>query len=258
MPINRPKNIKINKIERKNFSKVYRRFPLRKRIILTPKLFKFNKALFKTKYYKKAYNSINRSSLIKDFNIPEYYDLPLHYNHTVIKLLFQNPHTLFVYWNISESDYTRFLNQYGEYLFSDTKPILIVHNVTKNYKFEVEINDYAHSWYIHVNDAKCEYSVELGRRQLSYRNCLNLPNDYLFITSSNQIEIPNNKVLVNTLKGPVCYKNIKTNQLTYKHIDSLESFKNITGISAYTSDISNDEYDSNLFDVLQNSSSTFK
>ncbi len=31
-----------------------------------------------------------------------------------------------------------------------------------NYTFEIEINDFANSWYLHVNDGNCEYKVELG------------------------------------------------------------------------------------------------
>ena len=48
--------------------------------------------------------------------------------------------------------------------FSKTKPVLIIHNETMNYSFEIEINDFANSWYLHVNDADCKYVIELGRR----------------------------------------------------------------------------------------------
>ena len=30
-----------------------------------------------------------------------------------------------------------------------------------HYAFEVEINDFANSWYLHVNDANCDYKIEL-------------------------------------------------------------------------------------------------
>ncbi|MEI3434642.1 MAG: hypothetical protein V8R26_06685 [Clostridia bacterium] len=33
-----------------------------------------------------------------------------------------------------------------------------------NYTFEIEINDFANCWYFNINDEKCEYVVELGRR----------------------------------------------------------------------------------------------
>ena len=47
---------------------------------------------------------------------------------------------------------------------NDTKPVLIITNKTMNYTFEVEINDFANSWYLPLNDPDCDYSVELGRK----------------------------------------------------------------------------------------------
>ena len=94
----------------------------------------------------------------------EYYDLPYSYNQTVVKVLAQTPKTLFVYWEISEDDKEKFKEQYGENFFETTKPVLIIHNETLNYSFEVEINDFANSWYLHVNDSKADYKIELGRR----------------------------------------------------------------------------------------------
>ena len=46
----------------------------------------------------------------------------------------------------------------------NTKPVLVVHNETKGYSFEVEINDFANCWYLNVNDSKCKYKIELGRK----------------------------------------------------------------------------------------------
>ena len=31
-----------------------------------------------------------------------------------------------------------------------------------NYSFEIPINDFANSWYLHVNDSKCDYRIELA------------------------------------------------------------------------------------------------
>ena len=73
----------------------------------------------------------------------EYYDLPYRYNQTVVKVLAQTPTTLFIYWDISDEDRKRFEEQYGENFFESTKPILVVHNDTLGYSFEVEINDFA-------------------------------------------------------------------------------------------------------------------
>ena len=89
--------------------------------------------------------------------IVEYYDLPYRYNETVVKILYQTPNTLFVYWDIADSDRENYINQYGENFFNITRPVLIIHNDTMKYSFEIPINDFANSWYLHINDSKCNY-----------------------------------------------------------------------------------------------------
>ena len=92
----------------------------------------------------------------------EYYDLPYRYNQTVVKVLAQTPTTLFIYWDISDNDIEKFKEKYGNDFFEKTEPVLIIYNDTLNYQFEVKINDFANSWYLHVADSKCDYRVELG------------------------------------------------------------------------------------------------
>ena len=105
-----------------------------------------------------------KKSASSKINLLEYYDLPYRYNQTIVKVLAQTPKTLFVYWDVSDEDRKNYIKQYGEDFFNTTKPVLIIHNVTMNYTFEIEINDFANCWYFNINDEKCEYVVELGRR----------------------------------------------------------------------------------------------
>ena len=100
--------------------------------------------------------------------VVEYYDLPYRYNETIVKILYQSPETLFVYWDIADSDRENYIKQYGENFFNITRPVLIVHNDTMGYSFEIPINDFANSWYLHINDSKCNYRIELGRRPNYY------------------------------------------------------------------------------------------
>lgn len=144
----------------------------------------------------------------------EYYDLPYKYNKTVVKALAQNPNTLFVYWEISDEDRNDFIKKYGKDFFNITKPVLIVHNITDKYSFEINIDDFANNWYIHVNDSKCQYSIELGRRFKESNDIVN--EDYLYITSSNMIESPNDHVLFFKDTNEVYFKNIHTNKYTTK------------------------------------------
>ena len=122
----------------------------------------------------------------KKVEIVEYYDLPYRYNQTIVKVLAQTPTNLFIYWDISDTDRKNFEKRYGENFFETTRPILIVHNNTLNYSFEVEINDFANSWYLHVADSKCDYRIELGRRPIIKSK--KLTEDYIHVYTSNEIE----------------------------------------------------------------------
>ena len=165
------------------------------------------------------------SKTIVKTNTVEYYDLPYNYNKTVVKILAQTPKTLFVYWEISDEDREKFKKQYGENFFETTKPILIVHNDTLNYTFEVEINDFANSWYLHVNDSKSDYRIELGRRPISPNNTIK--NDYIYVSESNEIESPNDHILFDKSQGMVYFRNVKTNVESKKDISNLTFIKNI-------------------------------
>ena len=173
---------------------------------------------------KKTNKTATRSTKAQNTTV-EYYDLPERYNQTVIKVLAQTPKTLFIYWEISDDDIKKYKEQYGENFFETTKPVLIIHNDTLNYSFEVEINDFANSWYLHVNDSKSDYRIELGRRPIF--NNSNQKEDYICISSSNEIESPNDHILFNNSQKIIYFKNIKTNQEIQKTVSSLSSMKNM-------------------------------
>ena len=183
---------------------------------------------------KKASSSKTRKKTAKNevspiIDVIEYYDLPYRYNQTLVKVLYQTPEILFIYWDIADEDRLNFINQYGNDFFNNTKPVLIIHNNTMNYSFEIEIDDFANSWYLHTNDANCEYSVELGRRPKYINNekQIELPNDYLFVTYSNEIESPNDHVLFDKNLTTVYFKDVKTNITTAQDITSLSYIRNM-------------------------------
>ena len=184
----------------------------------------------------------------KKSDIVEYYDLPYRYNQTIVKLLAQTPTNLFVYWDISDADRENFKKQYGYDFFEKTRPILIVHNDTMNYSFEVEINDFANCWYLHVNDSNCDYRIELGRKpvigyvqnwqpseedlkdensEINKYPSKPIDRDYFYITTSNQLESPNDHILFNKNSAPqsIQIRNVKTNEQYSKPISAL-SLKN--------------------------------
>lgn len=169
------------------------------------------------------------TDLTHKIEVLEYYDLPYRYNQTVVKVLAQTPTTLFIYWDISDADRANFVEQYGENFFNYTKPVLVIHNNTMHYSFEIEIDDFANSWYLHVNDSNCEYTVELGRRPKYYNEerHIDIANNYLYVTSSNIIDSPNDHVLFDKSLKTVYFKDVKTNIVTSKDITSISFLRNM-------------------------------
>lgn len=196
--------------------------------------------------------SISKSTTSK-INLLEYYDLPYRYNKTIVKVLSQTPKTLFVYWDISDEDRENYIKQYGEDFFNMTKPVLIIHNVTMNYTFEIEINDFANCWYFNINDEKCEYVVELGRKPKN--NNTNIPNNYLYITSSNKIESPNGHVLFEKAQRTLYYRDVKTNKTYSKDVANLEFIKYFGKVYNLTSLYKEIYKDENIFDINNPTSS---
>ena len=200
--------------------------------IKTKETLSYNKKPEKNKYSTKKVTKTTLKKLIKNETIAnrkaiserlknkkapevvEYYDLPYRYNETIVKILYQTPDTLFVYWDISDKDRENYIQQYGENFFNVTRPVLIIHNDSMNYSFEIPINDFANSWYLHVNDSKCNYRVELGRRPNYYAPAEeSIKTDYIYVSDSNKIESPNDHVLYSTNENnTVKFKNIKNNE----------------------------------------------
>ena len=211
----------------------------------------------------------------EEFSIAEYYDLPYRYNQTIVKLLYQTPTTLFIYWDISDEDREKFKETYGEDFFEKTKPVLVVHNETKGYSFEVEINDFANCWYLNVNDSKCKYKIELGRKPFevmyngevtAVKTTPKITQNYIPITSSNEVESPNDHILFEKTQEMVYFRNVKDNTITAKNIASLNFVKSmgkVYKVNDFYKKFYKDE-DLDSFDKIQNpssnslSSSTFK
>ena len=170
---------------------------------------------------KKAKAESNSKAIVSHV---EYYDLPYRYNETTVKVLAQTPTTLFIYWDISDNDRKSFTEKYGEDFFNNTKPVLVVTNKTMNYSFEIDINDFANCWYLHVNDANCDYSVELGRRPRIVN--ANIDN-YIYVSTSNDMEMPNNHILFDRLGKTVFFRNVKNNFVEEKQISSISFIKSI-------------------------------
>lgn len=175
----------------------------------------------------------------------EYYDLPYRYNQTMVKILAQTPHSLFIYWDISDNDRKEMIDKYGENFFYKTKPVLLVHNQTLNTSFEVEIDDFTNSWYLKTPTSNCVFNIELGRKIINNDTKIQFNNNsnILHITNSNTIESPNDHILKDSLNNKVYFKNIKTNELEERDVSNMSSINNIYSFyEAYNAD---NDYENN-------------
>lgn len=179
---------------------------------------------------KKSTRKKSEKSPEPQVQILEYYDLPYKYGNTVVKLLAQTPKTLFVYWEVSDSDIENFKKTYGDDFFSKTKPILIVHNLTLNKTNEIEINDFANCWYLNTDDSDCKFDIELGRKYIEKSTNSNdnfNKSNYLSIATSNDLQSPNNHILFEKIKEFVIFRNVNTNTVFKKNIKSFKFLKDI-------------------------------
>lgn len=206
--------------------------------------------------------------------VVEYYDLPYRYNETIVKILYQTPETLFVYWDISDSDCENYIEQYGKNFFNITRPVLIIHNDTMHYSFEIPINDFANSWYLHINDSKCDYRVELGRRPNYYSEEATkeiqekIHTDYIYVSTSNGIESPNDHVLFNTNENnTIKIRNVKNHNeksiSLYELVKRLPAMKRVENIPYISEELLKSMYvgiyqneDISLFDRITNNPSS--
>ena len=181
--------------------------------------------------------------------ILEYYDLPYKYGNTVVRLLAQTPKTLFVYWEVSDSDIENFKKTYGDDFFNKTKPILIVHNLTLNKTTEIEINDFANCWYLNTDDTDCKFDIELARKFIEPVSNTDVESsDYLYLAQSNDLQSPNNHILFEKIQEFVVFRNVNNNNVVKKNI---KSFKFLKDIYKFYKDMYDEE-------VLNNPSSQFK
>ena len=179
-----------------------------------------------------------------------------------------------MYWDISDSDRENYIKQYGENFFNITRPVLIVHNDTMNYSFEISINDFANSWYLHINDSKCDYRVELGRRPNYYNEEATkeiqekIHTDYIHVSTSNGIESPNDHVLFNTNENnTIKIRNVKNHNeksiSLYEIVKRLPAMKRVQNIPYISEKLLENIYvgiyqneDISLFDRITNNPSS--
>jgi hypothetical protein len=195
----------------------------------------------------------------------EYYDLPYRYNETVVKILAQTPKRLFVYWDVSDNDREKYVKTFGEDFFNKTYPVLLLYNEDKKYIKEIPINDFANSWYIDIPDPKNKYIIQLGRKFKSTPEIVNmakfeeekiiLRTDYLPFADSNELEVPNDHILLESLPRYITFRNVKTNQETVKDLRSfVDIFGNTYDVTEFYNTEYKDEISEGMFDMANPSS----
>lgn len=207
----------------------------------------------------------NNEKVEKPQYMLEYYDLPYRYNETVVKVLAQTPKKLFVYWDISDSDREKYIKAFGEDFFYKTYPVLLLYNEDRKYVKEIAVNDFANSWYVDIQDPKTKYTIQLGRKFRNKPEIINLSEfeqnniilhtDYLPFADSNEMEAPNDHVLLESLPNFFVFRNVKTNEEITKDLRSFkDSFGNNYNIQEFYQEEYKDELSEDMFDMANPSS----
>ena len=117
------------------------------------------------------------------------YELPDGYGDTRIIIQVRDPYWMHAYWEISEDKTNSVSRDLGRRLH-DARHILRVYDITNvifdgsnaNKYFDININDYASSWYINGGEAGRSFCVEIGYLLADGR--------FIMIARSNYINMP--------------------------------------------------------------------
>jgi hypothetical protein len=104
---------------------------------------------------------------------PRYFfntDIPDSYNETYMRAIPRDPKWVFAYWEISESTRKELRAKMGESAAASAKRILRLIDVTEiaydgsnaQRYIDIEINELANNWYVHVPESGRSYVLELG------------------------------------------------------------------------------------------------
>lgn len=156
----------------------------------------------------------------------EYFDVPYRYNETCIKLLFQSPHILYAYWDVSDEDENSFIEKYGEHTYYNSRIYLEITNTSNGKKFEIDVNPFTKNWYIHIDEPNCKYIVKL---------CRTINNQKIDITSSNILTVPTDAPHF-PRDNFFTFMNIKTNEVAFT-LNQEQAIDAINKIGPYAIDI---------------------
>jgi len=115
-------------------------------------------------------------------------EFPRSYGKNQLTLLVRDPEWLYAYWEITATVQSEFSRQFGD-IWNLSRPTLRVYDVTDENKktfYDIQIQDYAESWYIHVGKPNHTFFVDLGRV---------LPDGRFYcIARSNFVTTPSNRI----------------------------------------------------------------
>lgn len=116
--------------------------------------------------------------------------LPESYNQTRLVLLPRDPHWMFTYWEVSQSDRDAIRRIWGQEIFERSACVLRVHDVTgisfsgenSNHSWDVRVPLEARRWYLEAQNSGRSYCVELG--------LLSPDGKFILLARSNVVTLP--------------------------------------------------------------------
>ena len=143
--------------------------------------------VFTSSYYKKQQRHQNAKPGYEERRASSSsLEFPQNYGKNQLTLLVRDPEWLHAYWEITDEVQGEFSKQFGD-LWNDSRAMLRIYDVTGGEQLlfkDIQIQDYAGSWYIHVGSSNHTFFVDLGRL---------LPDGRFYrIARSNSVTTPSN------------------------------------------------------------------
>lgn len=119
-------------------------------------------------------------------------NLPDRYGSNEIVAMVKDPYWAHAYWEITAAKQQEFSEEFGPGAWEESRPVIRVHDVTEVEDFngsnapfdDIEIDDFANSWYIHLGRPDHSFYLDLGRR---------LPGGhFVTLARSNRVSLPSN------------------------------------------------------------------
>jgi hypothetical protein len=120
----------------------------------------------------------------KTINFAQWEDDPpiyLNIKNPHIHFLLKDPDWIFCYWHWGQETHGEFNQNHGFHAWGNSIPVIRYHELDTDTIFDIQINDFTHTWYIKVHKRNVPVRLYLGRI---------LNGSFIHLATSNTLKVP--------------------------------------------------------------------